>query len=105
MLRKTKNIQLFFILIYNHSTHQFPYVYLINIIRVIFPLLVLCTDGDVRLVDGLSEYEGRLEICSNELWGTVCNDSWQQSATYVVCRQLGFNITGNGRRHDLILLR
>ena len=66
-------------------------------------MVVLCTDGDVRIVDGLSEYEGRLEICHNELWGTVCNDSWQQSATYVVCRQLGFNITDNGRKDTCLL--
>ena len=52
---------------------------------------VICVDGDLRLMDGLSQYEGRLEICFNEMWGTVCDDYWSRSkVTEVTCRQLGF---------------
>lgn len=55
-----------------------------------------CVDGDLRLQDGLSVYEGRLEVCHNELWGTICDDVWNQQASNVACRQLGFNGTDYG---------
>ena len=31
-------------------------------------------DGDVRLADGATEYEGRVELFYNEQWGTVCDE-------------------------------
>ena len=48
-------------------------------------------NGMVRLVNGEYEGEGRLEICVNGEWGTVCNDRFDLDAARVVCRQLGYS--------------
>ena len=56
-------------------------------------------NGAVRLVlahGTVNVTEGRLEICVNGVWGTVCNDGFTDQdgfdidAARVVCRQLGF---------------
>ena len=57
--------------------------------------VALCQDGDVRLRGGQNSSEGRVEICFNNQWGTVCDDSWSTSDGNVVCRQLGFSPNGN----------
>ena len=54
-----------------------------------------CTYGDVRLVGGSNQYEGRVEVCINDQWGTVCDDSWSSVDATAVCRQLGYAYTGS----------
>ena len=51
-----------------------------------------CADGDVRLAGG-NITAGRIELCFNATWGTVCDDLWGVEAAKVVCRQLGLSAT------------
>ena len=53
-----------------------------------------CANGDVRLVNGRLDSEGRVEVCYNSHWGTVCHDDWDTDDTSVVCRELGFPANG-----------
>ena len=48
-----------------------------------------CKDGDVRLVGGSTEYEGRVEVCINRVWGTICDRYWYTQDSNIVCKQLG----------------
>ena len=50
-----------------------------------------CVDGDVRLQDGVSSSNGRVEFCQYRTWGTVCNEGWDDNDARVVCGQLGYS--------------
>ena len=53
-----------------------------------------CRTDEVRLVGGNIPNEGRVEICMNNVWGTVCDDSWSSTDATVVCRELGYSTKG-----------
>ena len=53
-----------------------------------------CTDGSIRLRGGTSVREGRVEICIEGRWGTICDNSWDSRDASVVCRQLNYSSLG-----------
>ena len=59
-----------------------------------------CTNGEIRLMGGAASYYGRVEVCFNGRWGTVCDDAFGADDATVVCRQLGFY--GEGNTHSYI---
>lgn len=67
-----------------------------------------CTNGDIRLVDGSNELEGRVELCYDNQWGTVCyNSYWTPNFANLVCGQLGFSSRGTTKwllHHTVITL-
>ena len=48
-------------------------------------------DGRLRLVNGGTPNLGRVEICIEGVWGTVCHDTFGDSEARIVCRQLGYS--------------
>ena len=53
-----------------------------------------CSDGELRLQGGMSQFQGRVEICMDAVWGSVCFNLWDNDDAAVVCRQLGFSYQG-----------
>lgn len=59
-------------------------------------ILEVCYDGEVRLRGGFDENQGRVEICFGGMWGTVCDNGWDESDANVVCTQLGLGLQSEG---------
>ena len=44
----------------------------------------------MRLVNGTEDWNGRLEVCINGQWGSVCERYFDDVDAQVVCKELGF---------------
>ena len=53
-----------------------------------------CNATEIRLGGGATSNEGRVEICLDNHWGTLCDNGWDEADAQVVCRQLGFRSDG-----------
>ena len=91
-----------------HSTFPFNYVYYIyQDKRALFgnsDLLIstciynvnmcshnaVCFDGSLRIIDGNTYAEGRVEVCQNGSWATVCDEGWDDIDATVACRGFRF---------------
>ena len=45
----------------------------------------------IRLQGGAYTNEGLLEVYCNGMWGTVCDDGFDNDDAIAVCKQLGYN--------------
>ena len=45
--------------------------------------------GDIRLVGGSYQWEGRVETFISGTWGTITDSEWTNNDAQVVCRKLG----------------
>ena len=41
---------------------------------------------------------GRVELCQNHSYGTLCSDNWEDREASMVCQQLGFSLYGKSAR-------
>ena len=75
------------------------YIIVLLLLLGIHTLYSNCTTGTVRLVDGPTSYQGRVEVCVNNVWGTIFQEEWDEKDGNVVCKQLGYQQYGNYYDH------
>ena len=57
----------------------------------------ICSNGAVRLAgsgQSTDSVVGRVEVCVNGTWGTICSDFWENIEASIVCKQLGYTEYG-----------
>ena len=55
-------------------------------------------------MEGESEWEGRVEVCFNQRWGTISSDGRTQANSHIVCNSLGYELDiGNAVYTEYIL--
>ena len=59
-----------------------------------FHSIGICTDGKIRLSDSTNKLIGRVEVCVNGTWSTVCGKKWDDRDATVICKQLGHSPYG-----------
>ena len=82
MLKIPKKLQIL-LLLHMHTHAPIVHVYIAG-----------CLEWKSRLVNGSTPNEGRLEICYNNNWRTICESHWTDAYAEVVCRNLGHSTIG-----------
>ena len=70
------------------------YRFLFDILLDSSTQMSVCTHGKVRLVNGPTSIEGRVEVCINNAWGTVCHNEFSSEDARVICRTVGLPAQG-----------
>ena len=58
--------------------------------KIMFCPLENIQNGELRITNGVTKYEGRVEVYRNSEWTLVCSDGWDELDARVVCRQLNY---------------
>ena len=75
-----------------YTSVQLPFIAFVCYFQLtILFFTVSCPSGAIRLIGSSRASEGRVEVCLNNTWGTVCDDGWTDVDASVVCRQLGYS--------------
>lgn len=63
---------------------------------IVTSLVSECVDGAIRLVNSgsVDPIEGRVELCINNIWGSVCNRGFNAREAQVICRQINNTFEG-----------
>lgn len=64
-----------------------------------------CTDGQVRLFGGTTEYEGTVEVCNNNAWGTFSGYAtyYGSYTAQTICNTLGYTAPGKHEHNQLTI--
>lgn len=57
----------------------------------ILPSYILIANSDIRMVNGNSSNEGKVEIKHNGQWGDICDTGIDTTDAKVFCRMLGYD--------------
>ena len=57
-------------------------------------LLDDCKEGEVRLLNGTDESNGRVEFCKDGIWVTLTICWWNEDVASIICKQLGYPYEG-----------
>ena len=87
-------------------SYSFSLLSLLSIPLFLFLSLGPCSNGDIRLGDDNEGLRGRVEVCINMSWYTICHHGWSQREASVVCHQLGYSRYGENIKNlsSLLLL-
>ena len=66
-------------------------------------LTAVCTSGSIRLGDR-AKLRGRVEVCYNGSWVTICSHQWTVQEATVICSQLGYSRYGICIMHAVVLI-
>ena len=53
-----------------------------------------CTNFSIRITGTSVPYIGRVEICIDQQWTTLCQSDWGINEAKVVCKELGYSSNG-----------
>lgn len=60
-----------------------------------------CTNNAIRMLRNTTstpfKTNGRVEVCHNNQWGSICDTAWGTADAKVACGQLGFSSSGKCR--------
>ena len=68
--------------------------YVIDDSAIIVPTQTVCSDNEVRLQGGATATQGRVEICRENIWTSVCAQDWDTDYAELICSELGHRMDG-----------